>query len=1115
MNEIRIWPLNGAYAREDLVMRLCGTQLLEEPFEWPLLHKLDVSHNPLAGTDVYMFLQTLYWAPSLVTIAAEGCGLHGEITSLDYRTSFGNTDCGGATDSQSGVPKLTTFNLRQNRITKIMVPPPALLSNARFDENNLDYIDRGWFNEGVDVETQQQRFALASLNLSGNPALRFSTEPALATCGPETLASTMSADPSGFQGDASSYECTSPCPPWGMTLVTDPGLPDEGSLCRCKEGFGIQPEECWDWHWQDDTGMSCQWHAEHGGNCSQPEVAAVCCHCGGSGAGGNGKHCSQCPSNTYSHSPNPYRHRSECVSCPAGSNTTAADNSSSASSVCACQCPIGSYMHGADHCQVDGMATLTQSTGAASADPSSFSCFACPSLRTTLSPGSFSAADCICDLRGIAGLVEGVINGSIECGCERGTFLKRGSMQCEACGEGEDCEWSDVDRSLRAPPLQPGFWTATAWQIGLSSDDPAMANFNGHSIYKCYSDETCIDERGTCAAGRHGLACSLCKPGFSAGSGAGSGGPCVRCEGSTWLGLVSLVLSVPLIVVAAHILLSGDLTQARGAMAALKCFRISARQVIRHVQVLSVISGFSIAWPLDVAKVFELTAVFDLSFLNAAGIGCMASQQTASLELGVRFAAPIVFGVIAVLTAPLLSRPVAKVLTLMPNATLQRVGASNARMDVKDALRAVYWIFTLMFATLLNNGLLVFVCDLNPNDELTVHSFPHLHCLGSRSGADDEWLALSLAGIAYNAVCMGGVIGTFIWIYRRTWKALRDSHFAEGWKYTILFEDFRDMCAHWPLILLARDVGVNAISTAMNNFGATQLLTTAFGSLYIGGRCFLERPYADMSNNLLEVINSFAVFTVCVFTAGMGFSHEPGVQDLSDLLKDTDGEEVMITRGRVLLAFQLIAIIAPFVIVAYQVIILLPKVEENLPVKVRSLQDEERRSVLTFLTNTLDLAESRKLQEFLGNLDDHDLRRFTHFLGSTPAAAGMLQDAGVACGNPHGLLCHAVSKSMSHCGSLDTTTSTRTSEAARTSSSLRTSSLPSGSALAANTPQVIGAVDHPAHQEEAGNEDSLRQPSGQLRVDLSINVELERLRQEVARLRGEREQQSAPVIVEV
>eukprot|EP00971_Amphidinium_carterae_P121276 2401859-Amphidinium_carterae.1 len=76
---------------------------------------------------------------------------------------------------------------------------------------------------------------------------------------------------------------------------------------------------------------------------------------------------------------------------------------------------------------------------------------------------------------------------------------------------------------------------------------------------------------------------------------------------------------------------------------------------------------------------------------------------------------------------------------------------------------------------------------------------------------------------------------------------------------------------------------VNAVAALLSDYGTAQMLVTAAGSLWIGHQCWMQKPYNDNSNNVMESLNALTVFTVCIFTAGLRFGEEVGQPDLVEL----------------------------------------------------------------------------------------------------------------------------------------------------------------------------------------------------------------------------------------
>jgi len=573
------------------------------------------------------------------------------------------------------------------------------------------------------------------------------------------------------------------------------------------------------------------------------------------------------------------------------------------------------------------------------------------------------------------------------CGCPDDHYFNSVEVACSQCAtSGEVCSWGfDIERSLRPPALQPGYWASTGALVDEQLIDNGSIAFVGHSIYKCFDADTCMGQRGTCAFGREGVACGLCKPGFAGGP----SGACIKCEGSMVAGLVVAVVASPLAVVVANLMLAGQ-TKERRLFKVLRSFRVSLRQLVKHLQVVSVLAGFTITWPVDVEHVFDAMSVLNFNLVDVAGLGCLGSQQTASLELGLRYAFPVVFVLLGIFLTPLFAGPVSMLLRATPLEKARRLG--EVGITLKAACRAVYWIMVLFFPTFLRNGLLLFRCNLHPNEELTVATFPHLHCLGSRSGADSEWLVLLPFGIGYTAAFLGCCIGGYIVVYRMTWKEMEASDYATRGKFAFLFEGFRNSSVHWPILLLCRDAYINAVGAAFNNYGASQMLLVAAGMLGLGFLCIIQRPYVEAANNLAEVMNCMFVFAICMFTAGMGFAKAPGLQDMASLAKGDTGDSIMTTRARILLVLQVASLIGPFLIISFRLLIVVPIIERNLPVCIRPLKADDDAALRDYLRETLNISEgdhvnARNVDRVVGRLDSCELQQLVYVLITSPTAS--------------------------------------------------------------------------------------------------------------------------------
>jgi len=966
-------------------------------YNFPDLQVIDLSDNPL-NEHVQTVVNALLTSPLLDNIKLTNCMLYGTLYTLRQWT-LENEGTSFATYSvRQPWTALSSLDLSGNQITGVTARPQYTpkLATARLDNNALSTIERQWLGEfEVPNTTTGERISpLTSLDLTANPDMRISVREPDKGCADLESSSSLAANPTSYKqlfGDE--YECGIPCNPFGVFLLMDEGTPDAGHLCRCRTGHGLPPEQCFDEYWRDAQERDCT----DPDICSTQEGSQVCCKCGGTGGGPSGSNCIKCPEDAYrfSEGNDIYRTRSDCTRCPERSTTNGTEGQDN---VCGCECEIGSYLADDTYPEdTDGIGdkcvltppelrTLNRSyTG-------SEYCKKCDLLRTTTLPGRLYKSDCVCNT--LPGGILNLIEQDGECGCPTDYSFDRVGFACVRCAdEGEDCNWNGgfaLDKSVLVPPLVPGYWADTGPLAGT-----AAADFSRHSIYKCFSDKACQDIYGTCARNRVGKACSLCRPGFAGGR----DGACYECQGSAILGLIMCLGVVPFIVIFVHCMIEGE-SNTRAFTQLMRSFRVSLKQLVKHMQVMTVVGGFTIGWPIEVDEIFDFISVFSFRIVDIAGIACLGDEQTVSLELLTRYFIPAAVVLIGILITPFVSIVASKVtLMLFPNERLQKIGRLM-KMDVNGATRATYWAMILFFTTLLQNGLILFTCYKHPNGEMTVAEFPHLHCLGARSGPDDEWLGLFAPGLIYTGLTLGLGLGCYYYVYVKLWHQMEASDFMDRGSFAFLFEDFRDSCVHWPLLLLGRDAFLNSMGALLTNYGAVQLLITAFGSIVIAYWCVTQRPYLDTSNTVLELLNALSVFAICIFTAGMGFAKEPGVQDVAALVKGNPaGEQAVFTRERILLSFQLIALIGPFVIIAYQILVLIPCVERNLPARIRPLKEEEEQNLRLFLREALDITNglhinAKNLHHILDKLDPQELLMVGHFIDGVPAATGILRDKG-------------------------------------------------------------------------------------------------------------------------
>ena len=129
-------------------------------------------------------------------------------------------------------------------------------------------------------------------------------------------------------------------------------------------------------------------------------------------------------------------------------------------------------------------------------------CTPCADFQKTAGSGTIGKDACLCRTAEDQWAFQEIQNGN--CGCRDSYFWNSVDRICQKCTEGEMCQWNnDFSLSLEVPLLKPGFWA-----------EPASTSFRGHSVYRCFSTETCPSNSSECAKGRFGKACSLCRPGY-------------------------------------------------------------------------------------------------------------------------------------------------------------------------------------------------------------------------------------------------------------------------------------------------------------------------------------------------------------------------------------------------------------------------------------------------------------------------------------------------------------------------------------------------------------------------------------------------------------------------
>lgn len=826
-NNISSWPLRGVMARnsftnEVLGTFICGRSVLLPQFSWPLLRRLDLSSNPL-NTEARNLVWSVMSLPQLAKFSCRSCGLTLDIPRFFWLTSTGDRLCNGQQTLQQGFLQLTQLDLSFNSITLISDVPPPGLQIANLASNLLGSsgagLVSGWWNSAY-----PRQYLISNLQVSNNPNLRldFAQGPLSSTCDRVPITAGLSADFLGFTPFSSTVECTGLCNPPGLLYGTDRGILKPSALCRCAPGYA-----------------------------------------------GSGQSCTPCGPNTYSFALDEFGMNRTCLPCPAGSVTSGGLQTS----VCACQCPISTYLQGDDGGECSSSVLLL----------SNATCKSCGLLRNTTSSGSLRSTDCICDLTNVPNLTQFVGM----CGCPNGYFFNTKTVACQPCShEGEDCSWNgNMTRSLKPPDLLPGYWASTTARR-LQAEAGA---FTGHAIYRCFSKDICIDNLGTCAQGREGVACALCSPGWSGSPSK----PCQQCSvppGMARLGFIfGLFAAVWGVVVVLHIMMPETAEDeddrkekgrnARATAAVLLCLQ----QELSYAQIMSIVATSLAPVPPVLKQQLQQVQGVSVSFMDSVGTACLSGQQSPALELGFKWGFPL--GVLLVgLTAPILGRPLGWLLNKFSGhhevrktlsrgfssrintlGHLEMSGRKLSGMGIKSTMQVLALLAIQSFSpTLVYNGLVLFTCLPQPNGIKTVMSYPYLQC----SYQSQEYSRLFPISAAYLAAVLLLILVVQAIAWRNALQRLAKSGLKLRGRWRKFFDQFRTSHLHWAIFSsLVRDIAVNFLNAFFASDYRWRMVVIAFLLFTYSFATFVEQPFHTVVGNMSECMMGCCCAIVAVLLA--------------------------------------------------------------------------------------------------------------------------------------------------------------------------------------------------------------------------------------------------------
>lgn len=685
------------------------------------------------------------------------------------------------------------------------------------------------------------------------------------------------------------------------------------------------------------------------------------------GMQGSGMSCSACPPNTYSYfaAKDVWAMNRTCQPCPARAST----DGDQATDPSDCKCDVGFYMG-------VNTTTVTDANGTSTVvGDGVMLCQRCKQwpFRTTLGPGRTSPDQCVCNpaynnqLRAVADL----------CGCPDGTYLDHVAEMCKPCSSAEDCNWgAQVDRSVAPPLVLRSFWAEPA----EAPAEDGTSNFTGNNIWNCVSKDTCLGN-SVCTEGRAGRACSVCQPGTYGGQD-GKCWPCTRDPGQSQGMLVLMMVILMPVFLLAHVLLYMGAEQGKNSSALLKTALTGVKLMIKHVQMMSIVGSYSASWPPAAKQVLGTIGGITGQLPSLSGAACLSGRQTATGEMLFRWLTPVVAFLLICLVA-LILYPVRKLVKRMQRSKRWTMGAW-------DVLRLTLWGAVLFYATLVQYSVQVLTCTPSPNKRWTSASFPHLEC----AAGSQEWGSLVAGSVIFLLVFLVGLFAAIFMAWQSAIHALVHSEFREkGW-WGFLFDDFRAGCTYYLMLMMFKDAFLVFISVLGAGDGPTQLIVTAVTSVAYAYHTLAASPFRDPTNSQVETWAALSVALVCLVGAAMGYSHTPGIAEITTLYPQGSDDPKYKMRATVMLLVLVSTLLGTVVLVMYRLMLKLKMVKEHLPKALLPVDNEDLKNWNNLFLQELDLKDAPMFERLLQRLDAVDNLKFRNLMGTSTASLGIVHTTG-------------------------------------------------------------------------------------------------------------------------
>eukprot|EP00930_Biecheleria_cincta_P059150 TRINITY_DN4490_c0_g1_i1.p1 TRINITY_DN4490_c0_g1~~TRINITY_DN4490_c0_g1_i1.p1 ORF type:complete len:613 (+),score=60.75 TRINITY_DN4490_c0_g1_i1:220-2058(+) len=476
-----------------------------------------------------------------------------------------------------------------------------------------------------------------------------------------------------------------------------------------------------------------------------------------------------------------------------------------------------------------------------------------------------------------------------------------------------------------------------------------------------------------------GRACSLCVPGHY-GSPIGE---CFACPGTPAQTLQSMIFGS--VVIAPLALLANHFLQRQSSRLVLrrtKALRTSLRQLCKYGQSLAIIGGFSIQWPSLMDDMFIFLRLVFSWMPSLARVGCLGEQQSAAIDMAFKWSMPVAVFLWIMMTSVWIT----VFRRLCPSD--HRIAQCIPIFRLWDGFRVFVWGVTLLFPALLSYGVELMQCSLNPGpgQRYAVNTYPHIRC----SLQDPEYASLIPWAILLTALLLGATFTLVFIAWRQIPHALLASNFKDKGFWGFVFDGYRPGRFYWATVLMSKDVTLNFLGIFFAGYGASQLLLTSLLMVVYVSRVMTDRPFADPSNTILEMVANSSICIVCLVSAGMGFQREPGVEDLRSVLAGGPDSAVYQSRAWWIFGLQTASFTCVSFIVCYQLMMSFSITAKLVPKCLKPLSTDGRASWESELKVALALEDDSLMMQVIKGFDVVEERTFHNLMSSSLATLSLV-----------------------------------------------------------------------------------------------------------------------------